>query len=265
VLASPVAERRSEKATAPLPGELLAELLALVGDVSRVLEPDALLPAIARNLRRIVDYRVLDIFLPDAEGYVLPAYVEGYEPELATQFRVRVGEGIVGAAAAGREPVFVPDVSKDPRYIPFFPGVAAEVAIPLVSEDHLVGVLNIEGPAAAAFTRACPTRSTTRPPRGVPCRSRSPACPSASFDGVRYDEVAVQFGMGDLIVFYTDGLVEARRGREEYGLDRLLRGLETHAAAQAAEVGERLIAELEEFLAGESPADDVTLIVVKML
>jgi hypothetical protein len=51
------------------------------GDINRVLDPDALLPAIARNLRRIVDYRVLDMFLPDAEGYLAPAYVEGYDPD----------------------------------------------------------------------------------------------------------------------------------------------------------------------------------------
>ncbi len=56
-----------------------------------------------------MDYRVLDIFLPDAGGYLVPAYVEGYDPGLAMRFRVRLGEGMVGAAAAGREPVFVPD------------------------------------------------------------------------------------------------------------------------------------------------------------
>ena len=51
----------------------------------------------------------------------------------------------------------MPDVSLDPRYISFFPGVVAELAIPLVSKDHLVGVLNIEGPAAAPFTPAART------------------------------------------------------------------------------------------------------------
>ena len=141
----------------PLPGELLADLLELVGEINAVLDPDELLPAIARKLRRIVDYRILDIFLPDPEGFLAPAHVEGYDLELASRFRVRVGEGIVGAAAATRETVFVPDVSRDPRYIAFFPGVVAELAIPLVSKDHLVGVLNIEGPAVEPFTPAART------------------------------------------------------------------------------------------------------------
>ena len=46
----------------------------------------------------------------------------------------------------------MPDVAKDPRYVSFFPGVKAELAIPLVHREKLVGVLNIEGPDVEAFT-----------------------------------------------------------------------------------------------------------------
>jgi sigma-B regulation protein RsbU (phosphoserine phosphatase) len=157
MLACRVPEAPRAKTGPPLPGELLADLLELVGEINGVLDPDELLPAIARKLRRIVDYRILDIFLPDHEGSLAPAHVEGYDLEKASRFKVRVGEGIVGAAAATRETVFVPDVSKDPRYISFFPGVVAELALPLVSKDHLVGVLNIEGPAVEPFTAAART------------------------------------------------------------------------------------------------------------
>jgi sigma-B regulation protein RsbU (phosphoserine phosphatase) len=141
----------------PLPGELLADLLALVGEIGAVLDPEALLPTIAQKLRRIVDYRILDIFLPDADGFLVPAHVEGYQVAERGRFRLRPGDGIVGTAAATREVVFVPDVSRDPRYVSFFPGVVAELALPLVNQDRLVGVLNIEGPAAAPFTPAART------------------------------------------------------------------------------------------------------------
>ncbi|MFI4944706.1 MAG: GAF domain-containing protein, partial [Burkholderiales bacterium] len=141
----------------PLPGELLADLLALVGEISSVLDPEQLFPAIAQKLRRLVDYRILDIFVPDEAGLLIPAYVEGYEHSESDSIRLRMGEGIVGTAAATREVVFVPDVSRDARYVSFFPGVVAELALPLVSQDRLVGVLNIEGPAAEAFTPAART------------------------------------------------------------------------------------------------------------
>ena len=141
----------------PLPGELLADLLALVGEINGVLDPDELFPAIAEKLRRIVDYRILDIFVPDEAGNLYPAHVEGYEAENRERFRLRPGEGIVGTAALTREVIFVPDVSRDPRYVSFFPGVVAELAMPLVNQDRLVGVLNIEGPSVEAFTPAART------------------------------------------------------------------------------------------------------------
>lgn len=133
-------------------GELLTELLPIVGEINAVLDPDALLPTIARQLRRIIDYRILDIFLSMPDGRLVPALVEGAERRSPHRLAVQLGEGIVGTAALNRRPVFVPDVSRDPRYVAAFPDVVAELALPLVHRDRLVGVLNIEGPDPAVFT-----------------------------------------------------------------------------------------------------------------
>lgn len=132
--------------------DVLSEILPLIAEINQVLDLDSLLPRIASTVRRIVDYKFLDIFLRQPDGTLVPALVEGYSPDLAAQFRVALGEGIVGTAAALRETVFVPDISKDPRYITLFPGVVAELAIPLITHDELVGVLNVEGPDPRAFT-----------------------------------------------------------------------------------------------------------------
>jgi sigma-B regulation protein RsbU (phosphoserine phosphatase) len=134
-----------------LSSDLLGELLGIVAEISAVLDPDELLPTIARKLRRIVNYRILDIFLPEPDGTLRPAFVEGYAAGVASRLQIRPGEGIVGAAAQSREAVFVADVARDPRYIALFPGVVAELAIPLVHRDRLIGVLNVEGPDADEF------------------------------------------------------------------------------------------------------------------
>src|SRR6185503_19171443 len=97
--------------TSPPAGQLLGELLPIVAEISGVLDPEQLLPAIAGQLRRIVDYRILDIFLPEPDGTLVPAYVEGYDKAVAGRLRIRPGQGIVGAAAEQKEPLFVPDVS----------------------------------------------------------------------------------------------------------------------------------------------------------
>src|SRR4051812_6664733 len=76
------------------PGQLLAELLPIVGELSAVLDPEELMPAIARALRRVLDYRILDIFRPEADGTLVPVFVEGYDRALAGRLRIRPGEGI---------------------------------------------------------------------------------------------------------------------------------------------------------------------------
>jgi sigma-B regulation protein RsbU (phosphoserine phosphatase) len=89
--------------------------------------------------------------------------------------------------------------------------------------------------------------------------------PLGTFDGVEYDELVVALAPGDGFVFYSDGVTEALRGQEEYGVTRLLRSLEAHGALPAKELGERLMTDLKGFAEGEAPTDDITLIVVKVL
>ena len=137
--------------TAGLPAELLGKILPIVGEINAVLDPDQLLPVIARQLRRLVDYEILDIFLPGKDGTLVPAFMDGSAPQSAT-VRVKPGQGIVGSAAQLRQTVFVPDVSQDRRYLSVVPGVVSEVAIPLLHRDRLVGVLNVEGSDPRAFT-----------------------------------------------------------------------------------------------------------------
>src|SRR5271157_1166471 len=53
-------------------------------------------------------------------------------------------EGLVGTAAFKKQPVYVPDVSKDPRYICTAQSTRSELAIPLMVRDEVVGVLDCQ-------------------------------------------------------------------------------------------------------------------------
>ncbi len=67
--------------------------------------------------------------------------------------RVKVGTGLVGYAALHKEPVLVPDVSNDPRYIKVVEDARSELVIPLLLKDRCIGVFDLESPELDAFTK----------------------------------------------------------------------------------------------------------------
>ena len=67
--------------------------------------------------------------------------------------KVPLGEGLVGYAALHREPVLVPDVSKDPRYIKVVDDVRSELAMPMLLKDRCIGVFDLESPELDAFAK----------------------------------------------------------------------------------------------------------------
>ncbi len=82
--------------------------------------------------------------------------------------------------------------------------------------------------------------------------------------GVTYAEQSLALAPGDVLVVYTDGLVEARDGsRRFFGIDRLESVAEAARGAVAREIHERILADLGAHCGQSAPADDVTLVVVK--
>jgi diguanylate cyclase (GGDEF)-like protein len=60
------------------------------------------------------------------------------------KIRLAVGQGITGAAALKKQPVYAPDVTKDPRYFCSAKSTRSELAIPLMVRDEVVGVLDCQ-------------------------------------------------------------------------------------------------------------------------
>lgn len=67
--------------------------------------------------------------------------------------RFRAHEGITGAAASKKQPVYAPDVSQDPRYICAALSTRSELAIPLMVRDEVVGVLDCQSDQLNHFDR----------------------------------------------------------------------------------------------------------------
>jgi GAF domain-containing protein len=60
-------------------------------------------------------------------------------------------DGIVGWVAKTGEPLYVPDVSKDPRYIFELPTIRSEAGFPLKIRDRVIGVLDVESDELMGF------------------------------------------------------------------------------------------------------------------
>jgi len=121
--------------------------------LSSTLDLDELLGNALELLSSQWGYPLCSILLLDREKNELYIrQVIGRDIEEVKHMRFRVGvDGIVGWVANAGEPLYVSDVSKDPRYIPGSPEGRAEAAFPLKVRDQVIGVLDMESKEVHGF------------------------------------------------------------------------------------------------------------------
>jgi phosphoserine phosphatase RsbU/P len=404
----------------------LATLYDIGKETASILDLDELLQRLAEVVKRVIDYEMFGILLLDEETDELVLRKAVSFGSSREKTRIKVGEGLCGAAARDRQPIVVGDVQQDPRYVNLIPETRSELVVPLIYKDRVVGVFDLESSVVDRFTEEhvrvltplasqvavalenarlyeelsnreervqhelaiarrvqhglfpeeCPSgpgweaSAHFRPAhelggdlydfydlgdgllglavgdvsgKGVPAalygafasgsvRGRAfqrrppgdilagvnrtlrrrgvegmyctlafalfdftqrrvrlansglpyplhfqaatgrcapvelPGLPLGVLDGSAYEERVLDLPVGDALVFHTDGVSEASRDGEEYGVARLRAEVERHARLRAPDLGAAILADLESFLGPEaSPSDDLTLVVVKAL
>jgi L-methionine (R)-S-oxide reductase len=68
--------------------------------------------------------------------------------------RIPLGKGVCGTAAATRKTIVVPNVHEFPGHIACDAASQSEIVIPLIKDDTLLGVLDIDSPLLARFDDA---------------------------------------------------------------------------------------------------------------
>jgi phosphoserine phosphatase RsbU/P len=134
-----------------------AEALLVLNEVSReissILDMEELLRRAAELVKRVIDYQILSIMLYDGEQKVFRHRLDvKHGQRVQGKLRAAATEGLVGAAATSREPVVVPDVTADPRYLMVNPETRSELAIPMIHKGKVIGVLDLESPQLNYFT-----------------------------------------------------------------------------------------------------------------
>jgi sigma-B regulation protein RsbU (phosphoserine phosphatase) len=130
----------------------LKTLAKLSQELSSILELDELLKRIATAMKALINYDAFGIYLLDEQRQVLKSKFSLRYDERVDLDNIPVSAGVTGAAVRERRVIRVDDTSADPRYIEATRGIRSEVTVPLLAQDTLVGVMDLESERIGFFT-----------------------------------------------------------------------------------------------------------------
>lgn len=82
---------------------------------------------------------------------------------------------------------------------------------------------------------------------------------------ISYKDIQFTVSKGDIIISYTDGLVEALdAGGKQYSLNRLANVIKTNSKSSGKQIADAVKADMKQFVGTETLHDDQTLLVVKI-
>jgi sigma-B regulation protein RsbU (phosphoserine phosphatase) len=125
-------------------------------DITRALaapfDLEEVIDVIFESLRRVVDYDAAAIYLVNRSTRQLEKVsASGYPEGSDRAFELQIGQGIVGWVAKTGEPVIVPDVARDRRYVAARAQTRSEIAAPMTLEGRTIGVFNLESDQEDAY------------------------------------------------------------------------------------------------------------------
>src|SRR5665213_1336292 len=106
------------KPTMDVPPETISVLTEISQEINSSLNLDEVLASAARQVKRLIDYEIFAVLLPDEDPEKLYfRFAIGHRPEVVEHWKIPMNDGIIGAAASTGRSIRVGDVSKDPRYM----------------------------------------------------------------------------------------------------------------------------------------------------
>lgn len=140
-----ISEQKSER--------LLDALIEIGQELASTTDLKELLDSLLKVAREVFQFENAIIRLVDDDGlHLLAVAAYGYSSEAMVP--IQIGQGVMGRVAEVQKPILVEDVGKLPDYVQGIPNAQCELAVPLVSRNRLVGVLNVESPHPGTFSEA---------------------------------------------------------------------------------------------------------------
>ncbi len=137
----------------PVPTEVLSTLVKIVQEINASLDLDEVLGRTAALIKRLVDYEIFAVLLLDEHTDELTfRFAIGHRKEVVENWRIPLGKGITGRAAATGKPIRASDVSREENYLNAVESVRSELAVPLLIKGKCIGVLDIQSSHLDYFT-----------------------------------------------------------------------------------------------------------------
>ncbi len=143
----------------------LRMLLDITKTISRSLDLKEVLNLVMDTLDSLIPYDAAGIYLvkcsppvseweDDADETCVfhTEAVRGYDIADLQELRLKIGEGLIGHVAIRGKPFIAPDVSKEPRYINARARTRSELIAPIISNDVVIGVFDLESDELNAYT-----------------------------------------------------------------------------------------------------------------
>jgi sigma-B regulation protein RsbU (phosphoserine phosphatase) len=141
----------------------LRMLLDITKKISTSLDLQEVLNLVMGTLDSLIPYDAAGIFLlrcvdqtavaRGEEPCVFEAEaVRGYDIDELSGLHLKLGEGIIGHVALTTEPIISPDVRNDPLYINARQETRSEMVAPIISNDEVIGVFDLESDELDAYS-----------------------------------------------------------------------------------------------------------------
>ena len=125
--------------------------------LSTILDPQQLVVEVVEQIRASFQYYHAHIYLIDEQReylVMMGGTGEVGRKLLAQGHKIRIGQGLVGRAAANDAVILVPDVTQEPGWLanPLLPDTKAEIAVPIGVGKQILGVLDVQNATVNSLT-----------------------------------------------------------------------------------------------------------------
>ncbi|HEX5832720.1 MAG TPA: GAF domain-containing SpoIIE family protein phosphatase [Pyrinomonadaceae bacterium] len=150
-----MSERLKEAAAELSTIDKLRMLLDITKKISRSLDLQEVLNLVMDTLDSLIPYDAAGIFVLQCRGdecEFKAESVRGYDIDELSDLHLKLGEGFIGNVALSATPMISADVRNDPVYINARDKTRSEMVAPIISNDEVIGVFDLESDQFNAYS-----------------------------------------------------------------------------------------------------------------